>query len=60
VLSGARILDFLPQAGFFDVQPIRSDTGEHFEPPAGAGPVRLACSWDIHPATASLVTAAVS
>jgi lipopolysaccharide transport system ATP-binding protein len=60
VLSGARILDFLPQAGFFDVQPIRSDTGEHFEPPAGAGPVRLACSWEIHPAAAPLVSAAVS
>jgi lipopolysaccharide transport system ATP-binding protein len=60
VLSGARILDFLPQAGFFDVQAIRSDTGEHFEPSAGAGPVRLACSWEIHPAAASLAAAAVS
>jgi lipopolysaccharide transport system ATP-binding protein len=60
VLSGARILDFLPQAGFFDVQPIRSDTGEHFEPPAGAGPVRLRCSWEIHPPAAPLATAGAS
>jgi lipopolysaccharide transport system ATP-binding protein len=60
VLSGARILDFLPQAGFFDVQPIRVDTGEHFEPPAGAGPVRLPCFWDLHPAADPLIPAAVS
>jgi lipopolysaccharide transport system ATP-binding protein len=59
VLSGARILDFLPQAGFFDVQPIRADTGEHFEPSAGAGPVRLACSWEIQPVGSSMIPASV-
>jgi len=53
VMSGARILDFLPQAGYFDVQPIRVDTGEHFEPTAGAGPVRLACTWDIQAGTSA-------
>jgi lipopolysaccharide transport system ATP-binding protein len=57
VSSGARILDFLPQAGFFDIQPIRADTGEHFEPTAGAGPLRLDCTWQIHGATAPLAPA---
>ena len=57
VLSGARILDFLPQAGFFDIQPIRADTGEHFEPTASAGMVRLDCAWEIREATGSVAAA---
>jgi lipopolysaccharide transport system ATP-binding protein len=47
VTSGALLLDFVPQAATFEVQPIHADTGEHFEPSAGAGPVTLPGEWII-------------
>jgi lipopolysaccharide transport system ATP-binding protein len=47
VTSGALLLDFVPQAATFEVQPIHAETGAHFEPPAGAGPVTLPSEWII-------------
>jgi len=47
VSSGALLLDFVPQAATFEVQPIHADTGAHFEPSAGAGPVTLPGEWII-------------
>jgi lipopolysaccharide transport system ATP-binding protein len=60
VLSGARLLDFVPLAGFFEVRPVSADTGEHFEPTPGAGPIRMACAWEARPVVASLEMAEVS
>jgi lipopolysaccharide transport system ATP-binding protein len=47
VTSGALLLDFVPQAATFEVQPIHAETGAHFEPAAGAGPVTLPSEWII-------------
>jgi homopolymeric O-antigen transport system ATP-binding protein len=47
VTSGALLLDFVPQAATFEVQPIHVETGAHFEPSAGAGPVTLPSEWII-------------
>jgi lipopolysaccharide transport system ATP-binding protein len=47
VTSGALLLDFVPQAAGFEIQPIHAETGDHFEPTAGAGPVTLPAEWII-------------
>jgi lipopolysaccharide transport system ATP-binding protein len=45
VMSGARLLDFVPHAATFEVQPIDFESGAHYEPSPGAGPLRLRGEW---------------
>jgi lipopolysaccharide transport system ATP-binding protein len=45
LLSGQTYFDLLFHVAAFDVTPIRSDTGDYFEPTAGAGALRLPFLW---------------
>ena len=45
VMSGSRLLDFVPHAATFEVQPIHADSGAHYEPSTGAGPLHLIGEW---------------
>jgi len=47
VTDGGQLLDFVPQAATFEIEPIDVATGAHVEPSAGAGPLSLPCVWTV-------------
>jgi len=47
VTDGGQLLDFVPQAASFEIEPIDLETGQHVEPSPGAGPMALPCVWTV-------------